>query len=340
MIAEFIFIFAMALTVVLSISILYFLLVFESIFQEEVYENSYKAFMLLIIAVIFHGVHHADFIFGRGNIIILSEALSMITFLTGVALMTKYALRANVSIGVNKRLAEELDKRTAELRERTIELEGSNRFKQLLIDILGHDLLNLVGVTKSASEILLEEREDDTLKVIKDSSEKLIDIIENTASLARLENVQMLEFADSDIGLMLDDVIESFKPTATEKNISMAFEGGKSYPAKANQLVEEVFNNLISNAIKYTNVNGKVIVEVLDAGGYWKVMVEDNGIGIADEYKGRIFQRFERIKKEGVKGTGLGLAIAKRIIDLHGGEIWVEDNPEGGSIFNVTLPKA
>ncbi len=63
-------------------------------------------------------------------------------------------------------------------------------------------------------------------------------------------------------------------------------------------------------------------------------------MGIADEHKEKIFRRFQRIKKEGIKGTGLGLAIAKKVTDLHGGKIWMEGNPEGGSIFNVTVPKA
>jgi signal transduction histidine kinase len=68
--------------------------------------------------------------------------------------------------------------------------------------------------------------------------------------------------------------------------------------------------------------------------------VSDWGEGIDDAHKQSVFTRFERLGKEGVKGTGLGLAIARRIVELHGGRIWIEDNPEGGSVFRVSVSKA
>ncbi len=105
-------------------------------------------------------------------------------------------------------------------------------------------------------------------------------------------------------------------------------------------MIAEVFANLISNAVKYGPPAGTVAVEVHDAGDRWRVSVADRGEGVPDAYKERVFDRFERLAKEGVKGTGLGLAIAKRIIDLHGGQIAVRDNPGGGAMFEVMLPKA
>ena len=68
--------------------------------------------------------------------------------------------------------------------------------------------------------------------------------------------------------------------------------------------------------------------------------MKDQGVGVADAHKQRIFNRFERIEKEGVTGSGLGLTITKQIVVLHGGEVWVEDNPSGGSIFFAKVPKA
>ncbi len=340
MIADLIFIFAMSLTVVLSISILYFLFVFESVFEESLYESSYKVFIILIVALIFHGFYHvSELLFGEGDIKVFFESISMVTFIAGVIILTKNALGAQISIGVNQKLAAELDKRTAELKHRTIQLAESNKLKQLLIDILSHDLLNSVAVIKGSADILLEESQDESVKLIKQNSEKLMEIIKNTTSLTRLDNIEMLGIVNLDIGSMLGDIIDVFNHSAAGKKISIVYKT-RSYPAKANQIIEEVFSNLISNAIKYSPENSKVVVDVLDAGANWRVMVKDNGTGIATEDKPKIFRRFQRLKKEGVKGSGLGLAIAKRIVDLHGGEIWVEDNPEGGCIFNVTVPKA
>jgi signal transduction histidine kinase len=79
---------------------------------------------------------------------------------------------------------------------------------------------------------------------------------------------------------------------------------------------------------------------VSDAGDRWRVSFADSGEGIAYADRERVFTRFERAAKEGVKGTGLGLAIARRIVELHGGRIWIEDNPRGGAVFCVVLPKA
>ena len=104
-------------------------------------------------------------------------------------------------------------------------------------------------------------------------------------------------------------------------------------------MIEDVFENLISNAFKYGAADGTIRIDVRDDGDRWRVSVADEGEGIPDEAKQKVFERFERLRKEGVKGIGLGLAIAKRIVDLHGGRIWVEDNPGGGAVFCVLLRK-
>lgn len=110
--------------------------------------------------------------------------------------------------------------------------------------------------------------------------------------------------------------------------------------ALANEVIEDVFSNLLSNAIKYSPEGSKILIEIADKDDYWKVQVIDEGVGIPDEHKLHIFDRFKRAAKGGVKGTGLGLAIVKRIVELHKGEYGVEDNPKGkGSKFWITLKK-
>ncbi|GBE18961.1 sensor histidine kinase YycG [archaeon BMS3Abin16] len=83
-----------------------------------------------------------------------------------------------------------------------------------------------------------------------------------------------------------------------------------------------------------------MIVDALDEGSFWRVSVADSGNGILDVDKDLIFNRFKRIDKGGVQGTGLGLAIVKKIVEAHGGRVWVEDNHAiGGSVFFFTVPK-
>jgi signal transduction histidine kinase len=149
-----------------------------------------------------------------------------------------------------------------------------------------------------------------------------------------------LSFGRVDLGAVLSEVIAQHEPLAEARAAHIAFAADAGFPARAHPMISEVFANLISNAVKYGPERGTVAVDVQDAGDRWRVSVADQGDGIADADKPRVFTRFERLAKEGVKGTGLGLAIAKRIVEMHGGGIAVEDNPGGGAVFRVTVPKA
>jgi light-regulated signal transduction histidine kinase (bacteriophytochrome) len=104
----------------------------------------------------------------------------------------------------------------------------------------------------------------------------------------------------------------------------------------------QIFQNLISNAIKYSkqNIPPVIQIHVEDTKDYWTFSIQDNGIGINNEYFDKIFIIFQRLHtKEEYSGTGMGLAIVKKIIDNMGGRIWVESEPEIGSTFIFTIPK-
>jgi signal transduction histidine kinase len=166
-------------------------------------------------------------------------------------------------------------------------------------------------------------------------------MIESASKLSRLESISVLEFKVMDVGAVLRLAIQSLGSQFRSKHIVLENNATGKYNAKTSPVLEEVFVNLLSNAVKYSPENSRVMVDILDNGDKWKVTVTDFGEGVADENKPFVFERFKRATKAAVKGTGLGLAIVKRIIDLHGGEVGVEDNPEGkGSVFWVTVKKA
>jgi PAS domain S-box len=224
------------------------------------------------------------------------------------------------------------------------ELLRSNELKDLFTDIMRHDILNPAGNIKGYLE-LLYEMEDDPIKTkyimnLQRNNNKLIDMIETAAQFAKLESIDELDLARMDIKIILENVIEQFDQRLLEKNMEIELKVSDSCFAMLNPIVEEIFSNYISNAIKYSPENTRIIVDVIDSNYQWKVTVTDFGEGISDEAKPLVFDRFKRVNKTGVKGSGLGLAIVKKTAELLGGTVGVEDNPEGtGSMFWVRLKK-
>ncbi|MBI5253444.1 MAG: PAS domain S-box protein [Euryarchaeota archaeon] len=222
------------------------------------------------------------------------------------------------------------------------QLEYSNKLKDLFIDIMRHDLLNSVSIIKGISEFLVADKSSSTheeIKVIHKNILKLEEMTESASKLAKIESMKKIEFEEQDLSAILKKSLQNFESLIKEKEMQVEYSAEGEYPAKVNPIIEAVFSNLISNAVKYSPKKSRIVVGIEDEGRDWRVMVKDYGEGISDEFKETIFERFKRVDKLGVKGTGLGLAIVKRLVELHEGKVWVEDNPEGGSIFYVILPK-
>jgi PAS domain S-box-containing protein len=221
------------------------------------------------------------------------------------------------------------------------ELEETNRYKNLFLDILRHDLLNPAGVIDNYVDLMLEdarEGEKEDLLAMKRAVKKILGIIDDAAKLARLEKIK-LEFKDIDLDSVIREVIEDLRPMLEKAGMQVEYASRGSLPIRASPLLYDVFANLLSNAIKYARDGRRVVIEVEDEGENYIIRVKDFGEGVADEFKESIFERFKRKEKRGVKGTGLGLAIVKRIVEMHSGRVWVEDNSPRGAVFVVMLPK-
>jgi PAS domain S-box-containing protein len=241
-----------------------------------------------------------------------------------------------MDISERKRALEALKRSAAELAE-------SNRLKDIFTDVLRHDILNpLFGIDMAAR--LLETRESDpqkakVLQSIHRSISGLREMTENASKLAKVAATQNMECALSDLNKMLRDLLHDFGSASREKDVAIELVTAEEAHADVNPIVRDVFSNLISNAIKYGSAHSRIEIDIDDRADSWVVSVKDQGDGISDENKERIFNRFERIGNQGVNGSGLGLTIARQIVSMHRGRIWVDDNPTGGCIFRVQLPK-
>lgn len=218
------------------------------------------------------------------------------------------------------------------------DLEVATKLKELFIDIMRHDFLNPATVVQSYS-VYIQERDGD-LKTremaarITRANARLIELIRDASELSRLSDAEKLECVPRDLNLLIREALQD-----VESPLTIHYPPAGEYPINASPILGDVFVNLLTNAVKYAPEGGRLEIGIRDGGTEWVASVKDFGPGIRDVDKPRIFTRFERLEREGVQGAGLGLAIAKRIVELHQGRIWVEDNPAGGAIFCVSVPK-
>lgn len=187
------------------------------------------------------------------------------------------------------------------------------------------------------------------LQIIKSNGNFLLQLINRLMDFRKYESNQMaLQVAEHNIVDVLKKVYESFSDYASVEGYQYNFETSSNeirlyFDEKK---LESVFFNLISNAFKFTNCQGQITVKIIEEGDKVLLLVEDNGIGIPEAYREKIFERFfdladnNNVDRAFKKGTGIGLAIVKNIVDLHQGNISVASNSEGkGSVFKVKLFK-
>jgi signal transduction histidine kinase len=173
---------------------------------------------------------------------------------------------------------------------------------------------------------------------------KLKDIVEN---LSDVDNVQTgaarVRNQKVSLAKIVEDVVLTFQDEANSRNITLKSELGKSpFYLDADEVKLGIaLSNLVKNALQFTEANGHVTVKVEEDAGYFKVIVNDDGIGIPARDLPRVFERFFQVESHLTRrygGMGLGLSVSKALIELHGGRIWVESEQGKGSTFTFLLP--
>jgi two-component system phosphate regulon sensor histidine kinase PhoR len=182
------------------------------------------------------------------------------------------------------------------------------------------------------------------LEVIVGHSDRLAELLEDLLELSRIESRAVkLQLEELEVGPIAADVLRNLEPRFRERSLETRLVDQAPGTALADyRAVEQVLENLLDNAAKYTEPGGRVEVIVGEAGEFVRVDVADTGIGIPDADRARIFERFYRVDKarsRALGGTGLGLAIAKHLVQSMGGELSVQSTLGVGSTFTFTLPR-
>ena len=214
---------------------------------------------------------------------------------------------------------------------------------------VSHELRTPLSMIKGFVETLLDGAKDDPqiaarfLRTIEKHADRLTYLIEDLLTISRLESGQVvMNLQPTDISEVAARVCEDLAGRASDRNVKIRFSLPRPLRAYADGArLQQVFFNLIDNAIKYGRSPGEVIVSGRQSNGRVEVEIADDGPGIPPEACSRIFERFYRVDKARSReqgGTGLGLAIVKHIIQAHHGEVWVESEMDRGAQFHFNLP--
>ena len=247
-------------------------------------------------------------------------------------------------------LEEMVDERTAELAVARDKAEAADRVKSVFLATMSHELrtpLNsIIGFTGIMLQGLageLNEEQEKQLGMVYGSAQHLLGLINDILDISKIEAGEVeLVRSQFDISALIQEVVKIVAPTAQAKGLEMAVsispQVGEMYSDRRRG--EQILLNLVNNAIKFTE-QGEVRIEARIADRHLEVSVQDTGIGIKEEDMGKLFQPFRQIDdsfQRGYEGTGLGLSICNRLVDLLGGQIWVESRYGVGSTFTFTLP--
>jgi PAS domain S-box-containing protein len=248
-----------------------------------------------------------------------------------------------------ERHSSELALANQELSLRNQEVERANHLKSEFLASMSHELRTPLNTILGFSELLseqspgpLNEKQKRFLSHIQRDAGHLLELINDVLDLSKIEAGRLeLRLESFAVAVAVAEVVTSVRTLAATKGISLDSDVDTQLTLQADRLrFKEILFNLLSNAIKFTPSGGRVWIESSILGEGVCIMVGDTGIGIAPEDQEAIFESFRQASAttKGVReGTGLGLAITKKLVEHHGGRIWVESEPGRGSRFFFTL---
>ena len=234
----------------------------------------------------------------------------------------------------------------ARILSRTAALEASNQDLAQFAYIASHDLQEPLRMVASYVQLLEKRYRDkldqDGLEFIAfaaDGAKRMQQLIQDLLAFSRVQtHAQPFSLVSSQNAL--ERALKNLHLQLKETQADVAFTNLPDLNADATQLTQ-LFQNLIGNAIKFCEESPKIRVSAEESSSSWRISIEDNGIGIAQEDVAKIFEPFSRLHtREDFAGNGIGLAICRRIAERHGGDLWVHSTPLVGSVFYIELPKS
>ena len=263
-------------------------------------------------------------------------------------LLTIAASQAAIAIE-NARLYANLEQRARNLAEAYAELKEADRLKDEVVQNVSHELRTPLTFVKGYVELLLEgnagsltDEQKKYLRIVVEKTEVVTGLVSSIIFLQQADRVPSKTAVS--LTKVARQAVRGCAATAEKAGLTLLEHLPDNLPPVAGDegRLLQVFDNLLGNAIKFSPEGGQILVTTEDAGTMVRASVSDPGIGIPEDQQERIFERFYQVNgsaRRRFSGVGLGLAIVKRIVETHGGQVWVESEHGKGSTFYFTIPK-
>ncbi|KAA5807993.1 ATP-binding protein [Thermoanaerobacterium thermosaccharolyticum] len=231
------------------------------------------------------------------------------------------------------------------------EFKELDQVKDDFISIISHEFKTPLTSIMMGTSIILEEKigtinekQKSTLLAIEEEGEKLTELVNELIELTKIESgKEVYNFKCCSMFGIVENTIKPLYNIASEKGVNLSHSVDEDLPCvyADPEKISWVLNNLITNALKYTDAGDDISISATIDNNMMQISVKDTGVGIPKEYKDKIFDKFFHTKNGDdfeIKGTGLGLAVVKEIVEAHGGKVWCESDLDVGSNFMFTLP--
>ena len=256
--------------------------------------------------------------------------------------------RAEGAKAIIEAQSEELVQANEALRHVNHQLAETSEVKSHLMRVVAHDLNNPLGVILGYADVLREvvEGQDealDMIQIIEGAAGDMMSLVQRFLGAEAIDDGRLaLHTRPLDLGAMAEASAKRFQPSAARKGQTLTVEAPEAAMVEADRdWIKEVLDNLISNAVKYTPHGRRIWVHVVRAdNGRIQVRIRDEGPGLTDEDKAKLFGRFQRLSAKPTgneSSTGLGLSIVKKIVEMHGGQVWAESVLGDGTTFITEL---
>lgn len=229
------------------------------------------------------------------------------------------------------------------------ELNGMETMRQDFISNVSHEIQSPLTSIRGYMSLMKDEdlsKEERThyVEIIESESLRLSKLSENLLRLSTLDSeFAVIKPRSYLLNRQLKDIMLLLEAQWSKKNIEVSFAGEAVNIIADEDLLSQVWINLLNNSIKFTPANGKILISITDLGNQIQVMIADNGIGMTKDTMAHIYERFymaDKSRNRAARGNGLGLSIVKKIVDMHNGSINVESTPAEGTTFTIILPAA